>query len=44
MNELGDTDAAAGVASRRDRLIVAAGYAHGSNGSRDFALARYSGG
>jgi len=42
--DVGDNDEATGVAIQRDRRIVAAGFARGANGSRDFALARYSGG
>ena len=44
VGDVGDNDEATGVAIQRDRRIVAAGFARGANGSRDFALARYSGG
>jgi uncharacterized delta-60 repeat protein len=42
--DFGENDAATGVAIQRDGRIVAVGFARGPNGSRDFALARYSGG
>jgi uncharacterized delta-60 repeat protein len=44
VGDVGDNDEATGVAIQRDRRILAAGFARGANGSRDFALARYSGG